>query len=1171
MTKTKPNFVHLHVHSHYSILDGLTKIDDLIQKVKDLSQSAVALTDHGVMHGVFEFYHKAKDAGVKPIIGCEIYLAPHSMEGKTREDVNTYHLVLLAKNEKGYKNLMELVTRAHLRGYYYKPRIDKKLLAKHSEGLIALTACLQGEIPRLILAKRPKQLKKAINFYKKTFGKDFYLEVQHHPNLEDQAKVNSAIFVLAKKENLKVVATQDSHYLDISDQEAHEALLCVQTGTFVSEANRMSMASDHFHLTSSEEMAEAFSDHPEVLINTLEVADKINLEIKSSEKLLLPKFPIPKNYTPETYLRELALRGLSWRYGGKSREEAMKHQSMPIKVDQKVKDRLNYELRVINKTGYASYYLIVADFCNWARDHNIAVGPGRGSGAGSLIAYLVGITDINPLTYGLIFERFLNPERISPPDFDIDLADDRRDEVIQYVRKKYGEDHVAQICTFGKMESKQAVRDVARVLGYPYLDGDRIAKAIPFGFKLDKALAESRELRNMYEKEEKVQKIIDLAKRLEGVVRQVGIHAAGVVIAPQTITNFVPLQKAPKGDLSVITQYPMDDIGKLGLVKMDFLGLSNLTIIQQALKVIHKLNGIKIDIENLPLNDKKTYKLFSRGNTIGVFQFSSDGMRRYLRELKPSIFEDLIAMVALYRPGPMDSIPDFIAGKHGRRKITYLHPRLKPILDKTYGVIVTQDQVLDIARNFAGFTYGEADILRKAVGKKIHKLLIEQKKKFIEGAIKNGATKDVAIKVWDFIEPFASYGFNKAHAAGYAMIAYITGYLKANYPSEFMSALLTSDQEDLDKVARDISECESLGIKVLPPDVNKSFVGFGVDKESGDISFALAAIKNIGATPAKIIVEERKKQGEFKSLEDFLKRLAPFLNKKIIESLAKCGALDQFGERQQLLNNMDNILKFAQALARKGLGNQADLFGSGNNKLIEEKLNLESTQDASEREKMAWERELLGIYLSVHPLDEYKKILDNFPYHVADLRKFSEDKEVMAFGVLSRIQKVNTRNGEIMLFCKLEDKTGSVELLVFPRVLEEFGEVFQLDEVIGVRGRLSFKERGQKTIEPKIIVNRARRAIDIKINTKVKNKNEKLIKKSKHKNNLYLRITDYSKTLIASLKGLLQKNAGSVPVYLIINDKGLEKQLRLREGVELNDLLLNDLKSLLGEESVGIR
>jgi DNA polymerase-3 subunit alpha len=652
----------------------------------------------------------------------------------------------------------------------------------------------------------------------------------------------------------------------------------------------------------------------------------------------------------------------------------------------------------------------------------------------------------------------------------------------------------------------------------------------------------------------------------------VGIHAAGVVIAPEIITHFVPLQKAPKGDLSIITQYAMDDIGKLGLVKMDFLGLSNLTIIQQAHKVIQKLNDVEIDIENLPLDDKKTYELFAAGNTIGVFQFSSDGMRRYLRELQPTIFEDLVAMVALYRPGPMDSIPDFINGKHGRRVITYLDPKLKPTLDVTYGVIVTQDQVLEIARNFAGFTYGEADILRKAVGKKIHKLLIEQKKKFIEGAIKNGATKDVAIKVWDFIEPFASYGFNKAHAAGYAMIAYITGYLKANYPSEFMSALLTSDQQDLDKVARDIAECEQLGIKVLAPDVNKSFVEFGVDKTTGDISFALAAIKNIGVTPAKIIVAERKARGEFKSLEDFLKRLAPSLNKKIMESLAKCGALDQFSERQQLLNNIDNILKFAVALAKKGIGNQADLFGMGENKLVEEKLNLESASPASEGEKMAWERELLGIYLSVHPLDEYKKVLESFPYHIGDLRKLPENKEVVAFGVLSRIQKVNTRKGELMMFCKLEDKTGSVELLVFPKVLAEFAEMFQLDEVLGVKGKLSFQERGQRTVEPKIMVDRVRRAKDIKVNGKVKvvklaeNQDE-----PKKKENLYLKIADYSKTLVESLKGLLSKNEGSVPVYLVVRDRGVEKEWRLHEGVELNDLLLSDLRSLLGEESIGIR
>jgi len=1165
----KNNFTHLHVHSHYSILDGLSKIDNLIVKAKINGQTALALTDHGVMHGAFEFYNKAIEAGIKPIIGCEVYLAPESMHGRTREDASAYHLVLLAKNETGYKNLMYLVTKAHLEGFYYKPKIDKKLLAAHSEGLIATSACLQGEIPRLALNKQKKKLKEAIAFYKKTFGADFYLEVQNHPNIEDQAKANQEIYKLAKKYGIKVIAAQDSHYIDIDDKEAHEALLCVQTGTFVSDTNRMSMAVDNFHLAGNKEMAEKFKDHPEVLANTQEIVDKINLEIKGSEKLLLPEFPLPKGYTPGTYLREMVLRGLCWRYGGLKREEARNKKSKKIKVSKEIEKRIDYELSVIAQTGYDSYFLIVADFVNWAKDHNIAVGPGRGSGAGSLVAYLLGITDIDPMVYNLIFERFLNPERISPPDFDIDLADDRRDEVIQYVRERYGKNKVAQICTFGKMESKQAVRDVARVLGYPYLDGDRIAKTIPFGSKLDDALSESQDLQQMYEREDKVRKIIDLAKRLEGVVRQVGIHAAGVVIAPGKITNFVPLQKAPKGDESIITQYEMHDIEKLGLVKMDFLGLSNLSIIQQALRVIEKLHHKKIDIENLPLDDKKTYKLFSRGNTVGVFQFSSSGMRRYLKELKPTVFEDLIAMVALYRPGPMDAIPDFIASKHGRMEIRYLHPSLEPILKNTYGVIVTQDQVLQVARDFAGFTYGEADILRKAVGKKIPELLAEQRKKFIDGALKTQKVKkELAKKVWDFVEPFARYGFNRAHAAGYAMIAYITGYLKANYPSEFMSALLTSDQEDLDKVARDITECEQLGIEVLAPNVNKSYIEFGVDKSTGNLSFALAAIKNIGETPAKAIVTERKKNGAYQNLEDFLKRLAPIANKKVMESLIKTGAVDQFGERGNLLNNLENILKFAQALAKKSNNHQVDLFGAGSAILVEEKLDLEPSTEAIEGEKMAWERELLGIYISVHPLDNYGEILDSFPYHINDLRRMSENKEVMAFGVISNIQKVNTRKGDVMLFVRLEDKAGSVELLVFPKVLEEYAEAFALDEVIGVRGRLSFKERGEKTTEPKIIVEKARRAGEIKINKKPDSGQGEDADKKEKKGNLYLRLSAYSKTIVESLKGLLSKNEGSAPVFLLINDKGIEKEMRLKQGVDLNDILLSDLKTLLGEESI---
>ncbi|MCD6194711.1 DNA polymerase III subunit alpha [bacterium] len=1160
----RPEFVHLHVHSHYSILDGLGKIDSLVEKAKKLKQKAVALTDHGVMYGAVEFFLKAKEAGIKPIIGSEVYLAPKSMEDKSREDTNPYHLVLLAKNEEGYKNLMHLLTLAHLKGYYYKPRIDKKTLKKYAKGLIALSACLQGEIPRLILSGAQDKLKKSLDFYQEVFGKDFYLEIQHHPNIEEQAKVNQEIVKIAKKLGIKVVATQDAHYLDIEDKEAHEALLCIQTGRFLSDKDRMSMAEDNFHLASTEEMAEAFKEYPQVLKNTLEVAEKIELEIKPSGKLLLPKFPLPKGYTAEKYLRELALRGLRWRYGSWSREKAQASESNNFEVSKEVMDRLNYELSIIEKTGYASYFLIVADFINFAKNKGIAVGPGRGSAAGSLVSYLLGITDIDPLRYGLIFERFLNPERVSPPDIDIDFADDRRDEVIQYVRHKYGEDKVAQIATFGKMESRQVVRDVARVMGLSYSDGDRIAKAIPFGSKLEEALEVSPELKKMYESEDQVQKVVDLAKRLEGVVRQTGIHAAGVVIAPEELPNFTPLQRAPKGDLSITTQYSMYDIEKLGLVKMDFLGLSNLSIIQQALRVIAKTKDTKIDISNLPLEDKKTFKLLSQGYTVGVFQLSSEGMRRYLKQLKPSQFEDLIAMVALYRPGPIEFIPQYIAGKHGA-EVKYLHPKLESILQETYGIAVYQEQVLEIARQLGGFTYGEADILRRAVGKKIKELLLEQKKKLISGMLKNGVNKGVAKKIWEFIQPFARYGFNKSHAAGYAMIAYITAYLKANYPSEFMSALLTADQEDLDKIARDIAECERMGIKVLPPDVNESFVEFGVVKDTGDIRFALAAIKNIGETPAEVIVEERKKNGAYKTLEDFLKRLSPIINKKILESLIKAGALDSFAERQLLLHNLEKLLRYASSFARRNQSNQTDLFGMSEKPILKENLDLEPVEPASESQKMSWERELLGIYLSLHPLDNHKKLLKSLPYQIKDLAQMPENKQVIAVGVITEIQKIYTRSQELMLFVRIEDKTASVEALVFPKVLQEFGDVFQMDSVIGIKGRLTFKERGERTTEPKIIVEKAKRAEHIQIKTNAKKLD------TPQRQALILKLSHYSRPLMESLKNIITSQKGDLPVYLVVRENGIDKEIRLRQGVNCSKKLLKEMRSLLGKENVSWR
>lgn len=1166
-------FVHLHVHTEYSLLDGLSKIDDLIIKAKEDGMAAIAITDHGAMYGVIEFYKKCKDNEIKPIIGVEMYIAPRKMTDRTpRIDTSPNHLTLLAKDETGYKNLMKLVTLAHLEGYYYKPRVDRKTLKKYVSGLICMSGCLQGEIPQIILSGNTKKAKKRIQFYKKIFGdENYYLELQPHQNIPDQKKANEVMIKLAKETDTPLVITKDAHYLNREDKEAHEIQLCIQTGKTILDEKRMSMADEDFDFSTTKEMAELSKNLPqEALKNTCKIAEKCNLEIKLGE----PKFPyfeVPEGYNPSTYLQKLCYQGYAWRYLGIDRTTAdgMDPEETALKMDKEKKERLDYELSIINQCKFPSYFLIVADFVRFAQDSGILVGPGRGSAAGSFAAFLLGITGIDPLELDLLFERFLNPERVTQPDFDIDFADTRRGEVIEYVTKKYGKDHVAQIITFGRMESRAAIRDTTRGLGMSYSEGDRIAKLIPFGYKLKDALSESEELRALYQGDASVRKLYDMASKLEGVARHASLHAAGVVISFGKLTDYTPLQLATKGDISVTTQYSMYHVESVGLVKMDFLGLSNLSILQNALRIIRKVNKIDLDINTIPTNDKETYQLLSRGDTTGVFQLSSDGMKRYLRELKPSTFEDISAMVALYRPGPIESLPDFIAAKHGRREVTYLDPRLEPILKRTYGVIVNQEQVLQIARELAGFTYGEADILRRAVGKKIRELLIEQKSKLIKGMINNGVDKKTADKIWAFIEPFARYGFNKSHAAGYAMIAYQTAYLKAHYPSAFMAALLTSDQDDLDKVARDISECEHMGISVLPPDVNESFPEFAVVPKTGDIRFALAAIKNVGFKVAQEISEERKKNGHYLSLEDFVTRLSLSVNKKLLESSTRAGALDRFGERASILASIPEILKFAANVRKNFSASQIGLFGEAGSRNL--KIELQKVPEASKEERLLWEKELLGIYVSEHPLDEFKETFKIIPHKNKDLFSFSEGKTVEIGGIISSIKKIITKTGEPMLFVTVEDPTGTIELLVFPSILKEDPTIWQDSNLIHLIGRLSFKDGKGNLAEPKVIVNKVKK---LEKNPELFNNANKpsLEVSSVNHSVLHLRIKkEGSRELLGKIKEILLINRGNSTVILHLSEGNGFKPVKITSKVEINDNLISKLKELLGDDSVKVR
>ncbi len=1051
--------VHLHTHSHYSLLDGLSKVEDMVKLATQYKMPALALTDHGNLYGAIEFYKLCKSHNIKPIIGVEAYIAERGrLDKESGIDSKRYHLTLLATSNEGYQNLVKLVTLSHLEGYYYKPRMDKEILRKYSGGLIALSGCFGGELSRSLHANNEERAEEIVREHQEIFGKEnYFIEIMNHPGVPGTDLVRKRLLALSKKLDIPAVATQDSHYLSPDDHRAHDTLLAVQTGTDTKDETRLSFGEDDFSFINEEKALEYFKDIPEAVYNTVRIAERVDINLTLGQWV----FPNLKLTRGKSYDEELEL--ITW-------EGARAH---GLEHDPATKTRVEYELKVIKDKGYAPYFLVVADLLRFARENGILTSI-RGSVAGSMVTYLTNITTVNPLEYNLPFERFLNPERPSAPDIDMDFADNRRDEMLDYAKKKYGEDHVAQIGTFGTMMARGAVRDVARALGYPYSIGDRISKLIPLGSQgfpmtLDKAIEMVPELALAYKKEAETRDVIDLAKKLEGCVRHISVHAAGVVIAPDSLDKYVPLQHDPKGG-KLITQYDMYAIEDAGLLKFDFLGIRNLSILKEAIRLTKLLYDVDIDIEKIPLDDPKTFAMLARGETSGLFQLNGQGMTRYLKELKPSTIHDINAMVALYRPGPMESIPEYIARKHNPALVKYRDPRMADILDRSYGVITYQDDVMMIAIKIAGYSWLEADKLRKAMGKKIPAEMSAQKEKFVSGCIDNGMKADKALGLWDLISPFAGYGFNKAHASTYGRFAYQTAYMKANFPTPYVTAILSAEAGDVEKIAETITEAKRIGIPVLPPDINESFSDFTVVNDSSgkeQIRFGLYSIKNLGTDISEAIITERTSSGRFVSFADFLSRIRhKNLNKKSLEALIQCGAFDSLGERGTLLGNMESALDYNRAFSKEDK-NQTSLFGTSEKMLPT--IHLEPFPEAGQKEKLAWEKELLGLYVSGHPLDQWKETLGKREMSVAKIKETLKDGMIaVVAGIVIESKPIITKSNQAMAFLKVADFTGDIETVIFPKLFTDKKELCATEKCIVIKGRISNRNGVQSIIAEEV-------------------------------------------------------------------------------------------------------
>lgn len=1180
-------FVHLHVHTHYSLLDGLSQIGPLVAKAKSHGMDACAITDHGAMYGAIEFYLACKKKEIKPLIGMEAYVAPHSRFEKSGRggESGTSHLTLIAKNITGYRNLMKLATKASLEGFYYKPRTDHELLSQHGEGIIALSGCLNGEIPKAILANEQTRVRELIRKYQSYFGKDFYLEIQHHPTEADQEIVNRGLFRLSEEFGIPLVATQDSHYLDPDDNEAQDILVCVQTGKTVDDPKRLDMRSMDVSFPPGALMEEHFRDYPGACEMTAKIADSVDLELDLG-KWVFPAYVPPGGMGAKEYLDKVSHEMLDAKYGGKAPKEVV--------------DRLEYELGIISKKGYDPYFLVVADYTNWARSQGI-VSTTRGSAAGSLVSYSIGISEVNPLYFKLPFERFLNPFRPSPPDIDMDFADNRREEVIEYVKGKYGADKVAQICTFGTMQARAAVRDVTRALGLPYAFGDRLAKLIPpgaqgFPMTIERAMSETPELKEFVERDPDAKRSIDLAKKVEGCVRHSSVHAAGVVIAPSSLTDFTPLQKESGGGDKIITQYDMNAVELSGTLKMDFLGIRNLSILGNAIDLIEKTKGVKIKLIDLPIEDKKTFEMLARGETFGVFQLSGDGMTKYLKELGPTTIFDLQAMVALYRPGPIDMIPEYITRKRDPSKVKHLDPRMKDITDQSYGVITYQDDVLLTAIKLAGYNWEEADKFRKAMGKKIPEEMAKQKEKFWKGIVANGGNEKLAADLWHLIEPFAAYGFNKAHAASYAIVAFQTAYLKAHYPSEYMTAIMTAESDDLEKVAEAVTECGRMGIAVLPPDVNSSYRDFTYIDDT-HIRFGLLAIKNLGSDTVENIIEERKNGGSFLSLEDLLTRLRlKSLNRKSVESLIKAGAMDAYGDRQALLNAIESMLSFARENQKAASSNQPSLFGG--EILARGTVKIEAGVVTEKSDRLAWEKELLGLYVSEHPWKQWAATLIGTTEPLVQALAKPEGAVVIVGGIIASAKNILTKKNDTMSFVKLVDTSASTEVIVFPSIYKLGSAMWAEDKLVAVMGKISSKDGMPKIIAERAEIVNAQTVARIRQDFRPgmtlpsdSYRESRWPKKEKKQDAAPAApapvvreptapaapaIKPVSLTVSSSitpatvnaLREVFEKHPGEVPVDLIYAESGRVRKVRTSFTVAPSEVLKSEIEAILGARSV---